>query len=235
MTRQKIQIKKIDNKTARQVTFSKRRRGLFKKAYELSTLCDAEIALIVFSGTGKLFEYASSSMNQVIGRRNLQQKNFGKFDQSSLEQQLEDGTFTALSKEVAERTLELRRMRGEELQRLSIEQLQELEKSLERGLKRVLETKSHVITNEINALKSKEAQLIEENERLKQQIMNVPMVRLHLSEPGHSSDSMITNTSSSADPSQDYEGTYTFLRLGAVAKIRWGDFYLFLDVNQATK
>ncbi|KDP29971.1 hypothetical protein JCGZ_18738 [Jatropha curcas] len=138
----------------------------------------------------------------VIGRRNLQQKNIGKFDQPSLEQQLEDGTFTALSKEVAERTLELRHMRGEELQRLSIEQLQELEKSLERGLKRVLETK--------------EAQLIEENERLKQQIMNVPMVRLHLSEPGHSSDSMITNTSSSADPSQDYEGTYTFLRLGLV-------------------
>ncbi|XP_037495970.1 MADS-box protein SVP isoform X2 [Jatropha curcas] len=160
-------------------------------------------------------------MNQVIGRRNLQQKNFGKFDQSSLEQQLEDGTFTALSKEVAQRTLELRHMRGEELQRLSIEQLQELEKSLERGLKRVLETK--------------EAQLIEENERLKQQIMNVPMGRLHLSEPGQSSDSMITNTSSSADLSLDYEGNYTFLRLGAVAKIRWGDFYLFLDVNQATK
>jgi hypothetical protein len=60
MTRKKIQIKKIDNTTARQVTFSKRRRGLFKKAYELSTLCDAEIALIVFSATGKLFEYASS-------------------------------------------------------------------------------------------------------------------------------------------------------------------------------
>jgi hypothetical protein len=60
MTRKKIQIKKIDNTTARQVTFSKRRRGLFKKALELSTLCDAEIALIVFSSTGKLFDYASS-------------------------------------------------------------------------------------------------------------------------------------------------------------------------------
>ncbi|KAK4401826.1 MADS-box protein JOINTLESS [Sesamum angolense] len=60
MVRQKIQIKKIDNLTARQVTFSKRRRGLFKKAQELSTLCDAEIALIVFSATGKLFDYSSS-------------------------------------------------------------------------------------------------------------------------------------------------------------------------------
>ncbi|KAK0589094.1 hypothetical protein LWI29_009487 [Acer saccharum] len=60
MTRQKIEIKKIDNTSARQVTFSKRRRGLFKKAHELSTLCDAEIALIVFSSTGKLSEYSSS-------------------------------------------------------------------------------------------------------------------------------------------------------------------------------
>lgn len=60
MTRRKIQIKKIDSITARQVTFSKRRKGLFKKAQELSTLCDAEIALLVFSSTGKLFDYASS-------------------------------------------------------------------------------------------------------------------------------------------------------------------------------
>ena len=60
MVRQRIQIKKIDNVTARQVTFSKRRRGLIKKAQELSTLCDAEIGLIVFSSTGKLFEYSNT-------------------------------------------------------------------------------------------------------------------------------------------------------------------------------
>lgn len=60
MAREKIQIKKIDNATARQVTFSKRRRGLFKKAEELSVLCDADVALIIFSSTGKLFEYSNS-------------------------------------------------------------------------------------------------------------------------------------------------------------------------------
>ncbi|XP_030943276.1 MADS-box protein SVP-like isoform X5 [Quercus lobata] len=87
MTRRKIQIKKIDNTTARQVTFSKRRRGLFKKAFELSTLCDAEIGLMVFSATGKLFEFASSSMQQVIERHNLRPENLGKMDQLSLELQ----------------------------------------------------------------------------------------------------------------------------------------------------
>ena len=66
MTRRKIQITKIDNPTARQVTFSKRRRGLFKKAFELSTLCDAEIGLMVFSATGKLFEYASSRFQSLL-------------------------------------------------------------------------------------------------------------------------------------------------------------------------
>ncbi|KAK3038318.1 hypothetical protein RJ639_031414 [Escallonia herrerae] len=60
MAREKIKIKKIDNITARQVTFSKRRRGLLKKAEELAVLCDADVALIIFSSTGKLFEYASS-------------------------------------------------------------------------------------------------------------------------------------------------------------------------------
>ncbi|KAL9328563.1 hypothetical protein ACSQ67_003566 [Phaseolus vulgaris] len=60
MAREKIQIRKIDNATARQVTFSKRRRGLFKKAEELSVLCDADVALIIFSSTGKLFEYSNS-------------------------------------------------------------------------------------------------------------------------------------------------------------------------------
>ena len=60
MVRKKIEIKKIVDKAARQVAFSKRRKGLFKKAKELSTLCDADIALLVFSASGKLFDYASS-------------------------------------------------------------------------------------------------------------------------------------------------------------------------------
>jgi len=60
MVRSRIQIKKIENISARQVTFSKRRRGLFKKAQELSTLCDAQIGLIVFSSTGKLHTFSTS-------------------------------------------------------------------------------------------------------------------------------------------------------------------------------
>ncbi|QCE14121.1 MADS-box transcription factor [Vigna unguiculata] len=59
MGRGRVQLKRIENKINRQVTFSKRRSGLLKKAHEISVLCDAEVALIVFSTKGKLFEYSS--------------------------------------------------------------------------------------------------------------------------------------------------------------------------------
>ncbi|KAF4381454.1 hypothetical protein G4B88_029809, partial [Cannabis sativa] len=70
MGRGKIVIRRIDNSTSRQVTFSKRRNGLLKKAKELSILCDAQVGLIIFSSTGKLYDYSSSSMKCVIERYN---------------------------------------------------------------------------------------------------------------------------------------------------------------------
>ncbi|XP_073119161.1 floral homeotic protein AGAMOUS-like isoform X2 [Henckelia pumila] len=60
ITRGKIEIKRIENTTNRQVTCCKCRNGLLKKAYELSVLCDAEVALIVFSNRGHLYEYANN-------------------------------------------------------------------------------------------------------------------------------------------------------------------------------
>ncbi|KAK3002709.1 hypothetical protein RJ639_019197 [Escallonia herrerae] len=61
MGRGRVQLKRIENKINRQVTFSKRRSGLLKKANEISILCDAEVALIVFSTKGKLCEYATDA------------------------------------------------------------------------------------------------------------------------------------------------------------------------------
>ncbi|KAG9332351.1 hypothetical protein JZ751_015358 [Albula glossodonta] len=48
------------------VTFTKRKFGLMKKAYELSVLCDCEIALIIFNSSNKLFQYASTDMDKVL-------------------------------------------------------------------------------------------------------------------------------------------------------------------------
>ena len=60
MGRGPVQLRRIENKINRQVTFSKRRSGLLKKAHEISVLCDAEVALIVFSTKGRLYEYSSN-------------------------------------------------------------------------------------------------------------------------------------------------------------------------------
>ncbi|XP_072980473.1 agamous-like MADS-box protein AGL61 [Typha angustifolia] len=66
--RQKIEIKRIASEEARQVCFSKRRVGLFKKANELSILCGAEIGIVVFSPAGKPFSFGHPSVSSVVDR-----------------------------------------------------------------------------------------------------------------------------------------------------------------------
>ncbi len=66
MGRKKIQITRISDERNRQVTFTKRKFGLMKKAYELSVLCDCEIAVVIFNSHNKLFQYASHDMDKVL-------------------------------------------------------------------------------------------------------------------------------------------------------------------------
>ncbi|XP_022772274.1 MADS-box protein SVP-like [Durio zibethinus] len=222
MAREKIKIKKIDNVTARQVTFSKRRRGLFKKAQELSVMCDAEVALIIFSATGKLFEFASSSMRDILGRYNLQSNNLSKLDQPTLQLQLENSNHVGLSKEIADKSLQLRQMRGEDLQGLNIDQLQQLEKMLESGLTRILETKGERIMNEISSLEKRGAQLLEENKQLKMKLVSLckgkrPVLAysdVGVQEEGMSSESVTNVCSFSSGPPVEDDSSDTSLKLG---------------------
>ncbi|EXB55874.1 Agamous-like MADS-box protein AGL62 [Morus notabilis] len=66
--RQRIEIKKLENGSNKQVTFSKRRSGLFKKAAELSVLCGSEVAALVFSPNDKLFAFGHPSVDSVVLR-----------------------------------------------------------------------------------------------------------------------------------------------------------------------
>lgn len=68
MGRKKIAIARIQDERNRQITFSKRKAGLLKKAYELSILCDVEIAVIMITGNSKLYQYASTNMNSILIR-----------------------------------------------------------------------------------------------------------------------------------------------------------------------
>ncbi|XP_010509750.1 PREDICTED: agamous-like MADS-box protein AGL29 [Camelina sativa] len=68
MGRRKIKMEMVQDMNTRQVTFSKRRTGLFKKASELATLCNAEIGIVVFSPGGKPFSYGKPDLDSVAER-----------------------------------------------------------------------------------------------------------------------------------------------------------------------
>ncbi|KAL7605637.1 hypothetical protein Lser_V15G14577 [Lactuca serriola] len=67
MGRRKLEMKQIEDKNSRQVTFSKRRSGLNKKAWQLSVLCDVAVAVVVFSSSGKLYEHCNGGTNRCGG------------------------------------------------------------------------------------------------------------------------------------------------------------------------
>ncbi|KAG5541880.1 hypothetical protein RHGRI_021649 [Rhododendron griersonianum] len=222
MARERIKIKKIDNVTARQVTFSKRRKGLFKKAEELAVLCDVDVALIMFSATGKLFQFASSSMNTILAKYTLHSSNIEKLDQPSLELQLEDSTSVKLREEISERTNELRRMRGEDIQGLKIEDLQQLEKLLQEGLGRVIGTKGDQLIEENQKLKQKMEMI---NSKGKGPVVDVAMGLENLNdalpEEGQSSESVtnVCNSNTSAPPPEE-DCSDTSLKLGSSTSAR---------------
>ncbi|KAI9279751.1 hypothetical protein BY458DRAFT_501542 [Sporodiniella umbellata] len=68
MGRKKIQIQRIKDDRNRQVTFLKRKHGLMKKAYELSVLCNCEVALMIIPSNSKTIQYASSDMDSLLTR-----------------------------------------------------------------------------------------------------------------------------------------------------------------------
>lgn len=161
-------------------------------------------------------------MKEILERHKLHAKNLEKLDQPSLELQLvENINCSRLSKEIAEKSHQLKQMRGEELQGLNLEDLQQLEKSLEAGLTRVIAKKGERITNEIKNLQEKGKELMEENERLRQQVMEISNGRKAMAtesenllhEEGQSSES-ITNICNSNGPPLEDDSSDTSLKLG---------------------
>ncbi|XP_059067968.1 MADS-box protein JOINTLESS-like [Cryptomeria japonica] len=140
MGKERIELKKIEKTAARHVTFSKRRKGLIKKAKELSIMCDADVGLIVFSATGRLFEYSSSSMKMIL-------KKYSESFTGILNIELDIEDFGRLKQDIENNNYTLRHMDGEDLQGLTIKNLQSLEQMLEVGLHRIRSTKVIVETS----------------------------------------------------------------------------------------
>ncbi|CAL5438362.1 unnamed protein product [Camellia sinensis] len=168
--RGKIVITRIDNSTSRQVTFSKRRNGLLKKAKELSILCDAEVGVIVISSTGRLYEFASPSMRSIFERYNNEQENHQLLSPTSEAKSLaKGGRKLKATVELLARKPQAK-LTGEELLDLSVEDLENLEGQLETSLKGV-RTKKGVISHQENMELYKEVNVLQrENAELHKKV-----------------------------------------------------------------
>ncbi|XP_034672730.1 agamous-like MADS-box protein MADS2 isoform X2 [Vitis riparia] len=187
MGRGRVELKRIENKINRQVTFAKRRNGLLKKAYELSVLCDAEVALIVFSSRGKLYEFCSGpSMAKTLEK--YQKCSYGALEASQPVYELTQSSYQEYLKlktrvEVLQRSQ--RHLLGEDLDPLNTKELEQLEHQLEMSLKQIRSTKFAVfgdiltvvygfqtqnMLDQLADLQNKEHMLIEANNALRRKL-----------------------------------------------------------------
>ncbi|XP_021286836.1 MADS-box transcription factor 23-like [Herrania umbratica] len=170
MGRGKVELKRIENPTSRQVTFSKRRNGLLKKAFELSILCDAEVALLIFSSTGKVYQFASHDMDRSIGKY---RSAVGLPDSSN--PQFRTMEFWRSEIEELKRsinTLETRltHLSGEDILSLGMRDLKQLERQLKIGAERVRSRKRRIVSDHATLLKRRHKELHEENTRLQKRL-----------------------------------------------------------------
>ncbi|XP_027917208.1 MADS-box transcription factor 1 isoform X6 [Vigna unguiculata] len=159
MGRGRVELKRIENKINRQVTFAKRRNGLLKKAYELSVLCDAEVALIIFSNRGKLYEFcSSSSMLKTLER--YQKCNYGAPEANvSTREALELSSqqeYLKLKARYEALQRSQRNLMGEDLGPLSSKELESLERQLDSSLKQIRSTRTQFMLDQLSDLQRKQ-------------------------------------------------------------------------------
>nr|ANI87253.1 flowering locus C [Brassica oleracea] len=163
MGRKKLEIKRIENKSSRQVTFSKRRNGLIEKARQLSVLCDASVALLVVSASGKLYNFsAGDSLVKIVDRYGKQHAD----DRKALDLQSEAPKYGSHHEllELVERKL------VESNSDVSVDSLVQLENHLETALSVTRARKTELLLKLVDSLKEQEKLLKEENQGLASQM-----------------------------------------------------------------
>uniref|UniRef100_M4CGM3 Uncharacterized protein n=1 Tax=Brassica campestris TaxID=3711 RepID=M4CGM3_BRACM len=159
LVRGKIEIKRIENTTSRQVTFCKRRNGLLKKAYELSVLCDAEVALVIFSTRGRLYEYANNSVKGTIERyKKACSDAVNPPSVTEANTQYYQQEASKLRRQIRDIQNSNRHIVGESLGSLNFKELKNLEGRLEKGISRVRSKKEMELQHDNMYLRAKISQ-----------------------------------------------------------------------------
>ncbi|BFG23250.1 hypothetical protein CerSpe_095240 [Prunus speciosa] len=172
MGRGRVVLERIENKINRQVTFSKRRNGLLKKAYELSVLCDAQVALIISSSRGKLYEFGSTDVNKILERYRQccysLQGNVAENETQNLYQEV-----STLKVKYESLQLSQRHLLGEDLEKLRLKELVNLENQLDKTLSKARQRKTEMMYDRLEELRQKENDLGEKNKQLKSELEEV--------------------------------------------------------------
>ncbi|XP_044499232.1 MADS-box transcription factor 23-like [Mangifera indica] len=187
MGRGKIAIRRIENSTSRQVTFSKRRKGLIKKAKELAILCDAEVGLVIFSSTGKLYEFASTSMKQVFERYNDLKEDHQQLLNPPSEVKFWQREASMLRQQLHNLQENHRLLMGEQLYGLNVKELQNLENQLEMSLRCIRLKKEQILTDEIQELNRKGTMVHQENVELYKKINAIRQENMELHKKAYGS------------------------------------------------
>uniref|UniRef100_A0A1D1XDM5 MADS-box transcription factor 16 n=1 Tax=Anthurium amnicola TaxID=1678845 RepID=A0A1D1XDM5_9ARAE len=164
MGRGKIEIKMIENSTNRQVTYSKRKGGLFKKATELSVLCDAQVCLFMISSTKKFFQYCSPSTDtKTILDRYQQTTRIDVWKEQYDEMQRYLSQLKATNSRLRK---EIRQRMGDQLEDLDVNELRCLEEDLEASLNSIREKKDKQLTTQTDTYKKKVKSLEDQHREL---------------------------------------------------------------------
>ncbi|KAM0039943.1 putative transcription factor MADS-MIKC family [Helianthus debilis subsp. tardiflorus] len=172
MGRGRVELKRIENKINRQVTFAKRRNGLLKKAYELSVLCDAEVALIIFSNRGKLYEFCSTS-NMIKMLERYQNCTYSSMEVNRSANDAEQSSYKEYIKLKAKyESLQQyqRQLFGEDLNPLNLKELEQLERQLDSTLRQIRSIRTQSMLDRLSELQVKERMWLEANKGLQNKL-----------------------------------------------------------------
>ncbi|KAK1427882.1 hypothetical protein QVD17_16589 [Tagetes erecta] len=173
MGRGKVELKRIEDKVSRQVSFSKRRNGLMKKAHELTVLCDVDLALFVFSGRNKLYEFSTGDRMTEILSRYQDHKHADEAVRKSVREELTLHEYrdSVWSADVLTQVIQ-RHLNEHKVQQSDVNELCHLEKQTETILQQVRAIKTQMMLGVVKNLQDEQKQLRQEKQLMVGEVEN---------------------------------------------------------------